>query len=177
MSVVSPIEIPTELARVWNNSDKEYVERFKNDIIKIPAHGYIEMDFHDAVLFKGQYIPPNEGKNQKRITVEKIMRADPNWRPSGFISHIDGKVFATQEELDAHLKANNDKYIPVKNPKLDEQLNAQGSILEKLADTLFAIDERLKKLEAKPATGTGKPRGRPKRDTTGNHTSSEGLHQ
>lgn len=43
------------LAKVWNDSEHEWKEKFKGDLIVIPAKSFIEMEFYDAHAFKGQF--------------------------------------------------------------------------------------------------------------------------
>jgi hypothetical protein len=40
-------------AKVWNDNKWVYTEKFNGDQITIPAGGYIEMEYMEAVQFKG----------------------------------------------------------------------------------------------------------------------------
>jgi hypothetical protein len=65
--------------KVWNDGDYEYRETFKDQDIRIPAHGFIEMEYYDAYEFKGTYKSiQRDSDNQplphcmKKIRVEEI---------------------------------------------------------------------------------------------------------
>jgi len=172
MSAIAPIDKPEAIGRIWNNSDKEYKEKFRGQLITIPARGFHEMEYYDAVMFFGQYVRPEKDDsgnyiNCKPLRLEKIASGSTA-TSTKFISHADGKVFATAEELDAHLKANADKFIPQKDEELEKALAARNKTdeaLGKVMDALSTLATRLDKLEA--------PKRGKKRDTSGDHNSSE----
>jgi hypothetical protein len=64
--------------KVHNDNDYDYEETFKDVKIKIPAKGFIEMEYYDAHEFKGTYKAiQRDGDNQplpqsfKKIRVEE----------------------------------------------------------------------------------------------------------
>lgn len=65
--------------RVWNDNNYEHVEKFKGKELVIPAHGFIEMNRHEAVEFKSQFKAPvflkggvPDPKHKKMIRVEVV---------------------------------------------------------------------------------------------------------
>lgn len=63
--------------KVWNDNDYEYTEVFKDQTIKIPAKGCIEMEYYDAHEFKGTYKAiQRDGDNQPLPQSFKKIRVD-----------------------------------------------------------------------------------------------------
>lgn len=95
--------------KVWNDNKYDHTEPFKGKTLTIKAGEFIEMDYDEAVEFKGQFTPPRLGGDDapdprffKMIRVEKPpvveLRPEDNLR-----CHADGSVAATQAELIAKL--------------------------------------------------------------------------
>lgn len=98
-------------ARVWNDWNKEYVEEFRGDVLRIPAKKFIIMDWQDAVQFRGQFTPiVRDGLGTdlkpKMIRLEKIDAGAPDYPSENFVCQMDGAQFSTQAELDAYIAAN-----------------------------------------------------------------------
>lgn len=108
-----------EFREVINNSDEEYKEEFKGNVLTFPPHGSIVMERRQAVEFLGQYKPFDREKS----TGEKPL----SWKPAkgkrpdaplpdveteepAFVNPVTGKAHATKDALDedlagfAHLK-------------------------------------------------------------------------
>jgi len=179
MTAVSPIVKPEAgRARIWNHGKEEHVEKFRDEVIRIPAGGSVDMDYYDAVLFMGQWYPSvkndaGEYIKCKPLKMQKLF-SDVQ-EATGFISHADGKIFATEKELKAHLDENKDKFVPQVNEELDKKLAAQSQKnddkLTKLLSVLENLNDRITALEAP------KKKGRPKRDSTRDHHSGEAGEQ
>ena len=45
-------------AKLWNDNTVEFVDKWRDMDIRIPAGGFIEMDRGDAVLYRGEYRSP-----------------------------------------------------------------------------------------------------------------------
>lgn len=45
------------LVRVWNDNIHDHTEKFRGQMVVIPAGKYVEMQAEDAVLFKSQFTP------------------------------------------------------------------------------------------------------------------------
>jgi len=99
------------LAKVWNKNVHPFSQDYKGEKIFIPAGGYIDMDYHDAIQFKSTYYPPeyDASKNQletsyKMIVVEPYNQGqapDPE-SIQAFRSHLDGSLHMSKEALAAH---------------------------------------------------------------------------
>lgn len=115
------------MCRVFNKHPDglTHREKFREQMIEIPAGGYVEMDYEDAVLFKGQFFPMKTNADGtpsregfKCILLEPVGKPEPV--AEKFISQIDGKEFATQAELSAHIKQFQD--LVVKDEALELEL-------------------------------------------------------
>lgn len=72
------------MCRVWNGHDREYVEEFKGDMIRIPAEGtlddkgckanYVSMDYSEASQFLTQFNAPKLLGNglQDPVTMKRL---------------------------------------------------------------------------------------------------------
>lgn len=98
------------VVKVWNRNTYDHTEKFKGQEITIRAGQFIEMDYIDAIDFKGQFIPPKTlGPNNpdpqhfKMIEVEQptepVVKEDPN------VFHATGKAASTPAEMIAFAKA------------------------------------------------------------------------
>lgn len=143
--------------KVWNDHTLEHVEKFKNETIRIPAKGYVEMDYIDAIDFKGQYfgmkmLGPNnpDPKSFKMIRVEEpsapVIKEDPN------VFHATGKAASSPAEIIALAKA-----YQTLNPELavkDESLDAKvDSRAERLAKENEELRAQLAAAQAKKKPG------------------------
>lgn len=151
MSAVAPIERTNGNSRIHNTSNKEYKEWFRGKDIVIPANGYIDMEHYMAVEFVGTYRP--FVKNERgEILKAKPLKLERLFDPgkiftTEFKSHADGKTFTSQEELDAHLKANADKFTPQRDEMLDQQLKQSTQVTEVLANLATAVAKIAEKLD------------------------------
>jgi hypothetical protein len=149
--------------KVWNDHDREHVEKFKNQEIRIPAGGCIEMDYIDAIDFKGQYfgmkmLGPNnpDPRYFKKIRVEEpatpVVKEDPN------MFHATGKAASSPQEIIAMAKA-----LQMLNPELavkDQDLDADLAKKSKSAE-LEAENARLR-AQLAAIQGKKKPGPKPK---------------
>ncbi len=111
------------IAKVWNDHNKEHVEKFKGDEIRIPANGYIEMPWQEAIQFRGQYSPiirdglGNDLKPKKiRLEKKSVESSDANIAPI-FMCQMDRQEFGTQAELDEHVRINHLESLVDENAK------------------------------------------------------------
>ena len=146
--------------KVWNDNKYEHVEKFKNDEIRIPAGSFVEMDYIDAIDFKGQFVQPiMRGPNNpdprsfKMIRVEEplepVVKADPN------VFHATGDKAATPAEIIALAKA----YASL-NPTLVADDPAANQTVAPNASEIRALLDRIAVLEAK--ADRAKPGPKPK---------------
>jgi len=68
-------EVVNWKAKVWNDDDKDYVEDFKGETIRVPAKGYIVMDFLEARAFLGKGTPIKKD-GQGRVLNPKMLRTE-----------------------------------------------------------------------------------------------------
>jgi len=98
-------------AKVWNDNIYPYTENFKGDVITIEPNSFIEMDYDEAVMFRGTFssiIRDADGQptqqSWKKIRVEplgnpvdNVIKSDPNK------CLACGKVLGSQAELAQHI--------------------------------------------------------------------------
>lgn len=98
------------LVKVWNDNVHPFEQEFKGEKIKIAARGFVEMDYEDAVQFRGCYYPPRfDGARNQTPESYKMIRVDSpakqteqTWQ----ICAACGDRFANQAELDQHVDKN-----------------------------------------------------------------------
>jgi len=124
--------------RVWNRNAYDHTETFKGSKVTIPAHKFIEMDYDEAVLFKGQFSNPQFGKDMvqrpesyKWIEIDKDDKAKvlkSRGSDSGdetekvFTCHVCMKDFRTKNGLLKHIKDKHQDMMVDKEAK-DELLD------------------------------------------------------
>lgn len=98
-------------AKVWNDNIYPYTERFKGDIIKIEPKSFIEMDYDEAVLFRGTFSSiVRDADGQPKQESYKMIRIEPLGNPVDNVVKTDpnkclacGKVLGSQAELAKHI--------------------------------------------------------------------------
>jgi len=81
------------MVRVYNDNVIDHVENFKGTKIKIPSKGFIEMDSEEAVLFKGQFFPPQFDKGKiQTIESMKVIR----------VEHINSESVGNKKEPETY---------------------------------------------------------------------------
>lgn len=98
-------------AKVWNKNVHPFRQKFGSDIIEIPAGGYIEMEYHDAIRFKSKSYPiETDGGNQQKPESYKMIHVEPlgdvikeqAQEVTAFKSMVDGSLHPTREALLAY---------------------------------------------------------------------------
>jgi len=96
--------------RVRNLDDKEYREEYRDNMIVIPAGGYVEMGRADAVSFLSQFTPLNQDGAGRVLIPKKLkieedpeQHAEHRAQPYRFTAP-DGNKFRTQAGYDAYLE-------------------------------------------------------------------------
>lgn len=120
---------------VVNRDDKEYIESWQGTEIRIPAGKACEMSYRDANMFLGTYggNDPNdtskpkvknlvikEMDEAKDLIVTRVGAKLPDPVSSTYVCNYDGRSFATQAALDAHLATLSDKMIKDETPRLQD---------------------------------------------------------
>jgi hypothetical protein len=125
--------------RVWNRNQYDHEEKFKGSLVKIPANKCIEMDYDEAILFKGQFYNPAFGKDMvqkpesyKWIEIDpddkaKVLKARSTDGGSDetekvFSCHVCSKDFRTKNGLLKHIKDKHQDLMVDKDAK-DELLD------------------------------------------------------
>ncbi len=98
-------------AIVKNKHTEPYSEEFQGEMITIPGGGQIEMDYFDAVSFRGQRPPSIDGDIPlKMIEIERLDDLDQAW-----ICNLCKKEFNSKEELNDHLSDHSSSTVGAKN--------------------------------------------------------------
>ena len=145
-------------ARVWNKGSKVYTTKFKGDIVTIAPGAFVEMDWYDAVDFRGQYIPVIKNDSGQYLTEQKLVLekvpGSETTTSGGYMNPLTGKSFATIDELQADMNMHKHKFLQV----TDEKAASKTDALEKKIEALeSALSEFLAKT-AKPKGRGGRPR-------------------
>ena len=95
--------------RVYNDNIFPYQEKFKGEEVKIGPRGFIEMDYFEAVEFKGSYCPivvdgggapKPESYKMIRIVQPEQFSVEDKKEPQ---CHSCGKTFESAKMLDEHI--------------------------------------------------------------------------
>lgn len=112
------------MVKVWNDNKYPYTENFRGNKVTIEAGGFVEMDYDQAVLFLGTFVPIVKGKNGLQDPRSyKMLRIDQEDRKNYvlnnslgekedtekvFVCHACSKEFRTKKGLEKHIK---DKHL------------------------------------------------------------------
>jgi hypothetical protein len=97
------------LVKVWNRNTHPFKQKFRGNMIEIPAGGFIEMDFYDAHSFKSKG-SPIEKDGQGRFKPESFKKIEVEGRPNFseqavvYKCQADGSFHATEEAMIQHSK-------------------------------------------------------------------------
>ncbi len=109
-------------------------EKFKDQLIEIPAGGFVLMDYEEAVQFRGQYFPMKKNPQGapdpasfKCIYLEplesELTKSEPTIKE--FVCHFDGAKFPTQASLDNYIKQNYADQA-FKDEAIEEEIQAEA---------------------------------------------------
>lgn len=98
------------MAQVWNDNTIDFKQKFKDDWVEIPAQGFIEMPYAEAVSFKSYPFPMKfDGMGQQLKESFKMIRIEG--KPDGdnmvaaFKCHADGTLHASKDALNAYVQS------------------------------------------------------------------------
>lgn len=99
-----------QMVDVYNLNNEVYEEEWKEQSISIPAKGSIKMKRREAVSFLGSY-PSDIEDGIARVKMLQIRRPGeakpaglaPELEQNEFVCHMDGKIFESNSQLQAHL--------------------------------------------------------------------------
>lgn len=98
------------LVKVWNDNELDFVGKYKDQEIKIPAKSYIEMEYDEAHSFKSSPHPMQfDGMGQQLRSSYKMIRVE-GARPEdntvmAFRCHMDGSLHPSAEALNSYVQA------------------------------------------------------------------------
>ena len=107
------------LAKVWNDHKDVYVEKFRDEEIKIPAGKFVEMDKFDAMQFVGQYTPVIKdglGNDLRPKMLRVEVAPDKEVKPVEYTCQACKGKFDTEKELVLHSDAFH-KDVQIKDAK------------------------------------------------------------
>lgn len=94
--------------KVWNDNVHPYSEVYKGDPISIPAGGCIEMEYDEAIQFRGTFKAPIKDEDGKdKPEGYKMIRVDgqaPAVVLTDLVCQACKEKFEKQASLDLHLK-------------------------------------------------------------------------
>lgn len=95
------------LVKVWNDNDLDFRQDYKGNVVFIPAKGFIEMDWDEAIAFKSYPYPMQfDGMGQQLKSSFKMIRVegkrDTSTQVVMFRCHKDGSLHASKEALTAY---------------------------------------------------------------------------
>jgi hypothetical protein len=120
--------------KVWNRHPDGLMhrEKFKDQLVEIPAGGFVVMDYEDAVQFRGQYFPMRKNAQGapdpasfKVLTLERHELEAVADTPKEFVCHFDGAKFPSQSLLDAYLKQNFSEHV-IKDEALEAAIEKEA---------------------------------------------------
>jgi len=113
--------------KVWNLNTHPYQETFKGDLIKIEAGGFVEMEYDEAIQFKGTFKPPvKDADGNDQPEGYKMIKVDP---PGGaavvpvvteHVCTLCKEKFQTEKSLILHASSEHKDQIHV-----DEAIEAE----------------------------------------------------
>lgn len=149
------------MVKVWNDNDYVHAEVFKGNLITIPAHGHVEMDYVDACEFRGQYTPIKmitdgnpDPRAFKKIRVENP--TSPIFKDQNVL-HATGQVASSAGELAALAKA-----FAALNP--DAVARAEDGPAKEETVSKSQYDDVLARLAALESQTEKRGPGRPKKE-------------
>lgn len=102
-------------AKVWNDHSVDHKEKFKGDLVLIPAGKCIEMPVDEAYEFRGQFFPPVEDadggqdpRSFKKIRVEEIMIETNDASPADYRCQACAFSAVSKRSLEEHI---DDKHL------------------------------------------------------------------
>ena len=92
------------LAKVWNDNDIVFSQKFKDYQVTIPPKAFIEMEWDDAIAFKSYPHPMSfDGMGQQKKESYKMIRVEGGASQSDqvvmFCCHKDGSLHASKDAL------------------------------------------------------------------------------
>ena len=140
--------------KVWNDNRYPHTEKFKGETITIEPGGYVEMDYIDAVDFKGQFTPmkmlgPGHPDPQHFKMIRVDQPATPIVKEDKNVFHATGESFKSSAEVIAFAKA----YAQM-NPELaikdSEAERSGGPTTAELLERIAALEAQVSRQKPSP---------------------------
>ncbi len=137
--------------KVWNDNKYPHTEMFKGDRIHIPAGEFIEMDWEEAMEFRGQFTgikllgddsPDPAGFKMIRVEQPK----EPIFKEGPLVCHANGEQAVTKEDLAmllnkfGHMRAPSDPSLEPKSS--DDVYEARIKALEAKIEALASPEKK-----------------------------------
>lgn len=93
------------LVKVWNDNSVDFTQLYKGDRVTIPAKGFIEMEWDEAISFKSYpHAMAFDGMGQQLPSSFKVIRVEPRSLEGPdqvvmFRCHKDGTLHASKDAL------------------------------------------------------------------------------
>lgn len=94
-------------AKVWNDNKYPYTEKFRGDTVFIKPGEFVEMDYMDAVQFRGQMnsiVRDVDGapdpKSFKMIRIEQVSEAKDNKADASFANTCQSCSYKAVDQVD-----------------------------------------------------------------------------
>ncbi len=148
------------MVKVHNDNVHAHKEDFKGTKLEIPAKGFIEMEYEEAIQFQGQCtgIAPEGSDGNPDARFFKMIRVDhvaPElvFKDESLVNHMTGKQASSADELLGQLLvlARTKPDLVVKDPALEAKDRDRVTELEATVARLSALIEGEKR-------GPGRPR-------------------
>jgi hypothetical protein len=97
----------TKPAKVWNDNSFPFTQKYQDQIINVPAKGYVEMPWDDAHQFLGLFFQPvYDGMGQQKPDSFKMLRVEgqsPQAQAQTQVCAACGDEFTSEDRLNAHI--------------------------------------------------------------------------
>jgi hypothetical protein len=104
--------------KVWNDNTYDYEEKFREQDIKIPAKSFIEMEYDEALTFKGTFAGiKRDADNQPLPQFFKMIRLEPASpdmgaaKPEPLLCNSCRYLAISAKDLETHLKKHADDVV------------------------------------------------------------------
>lgn len=141
--------------KVWNDNVHPHTEMFKGDQIHIPPKSFIEMEWEEAIEFKGQFTGiKRRGDDSPDPTGFKMIRveapSEPIFKDLPLVNHANGAQFISKQELMESLAQFQHLRAPGE-PGVESNGGSNAELMERIAALEAALNAK------------GKP-GRPRKE-------------
>lgn len=138
------------MTKIWNDNRHPHKEMFKGKEIVIPAGECIEMEYEEAIEFKGQYTPmPPAEFNGDESVFYKMLRVEPVdpkliVPDEGHVNHATGKRFESVDKLRQSLEEV--RHLLVKDDDAEKADKVPNSEVEELRKQVSDLQDLVKSL-------------------------------